>query len=228
MGYRKGNFLRLDIIPLLPPPCSGIDEAWRYVSQFPGYAISTHGRLVSCRRAGTAKLFRGPFTGIWRLKATRPNKQGYLRYCLSDGDGAQDRFVSRLVLEAFVGPCPEGMEACHKDNNRLNNRLYNLYWGTHLHNMREQYRHGTRIINPDLGPATFGDADIRRLFERFEQETGQTVAAYRDREFRAKDGVIKTLAREFIMAPMTVIDLVRGRTHKHVPIPEHDLTLVAN
>lgn len=34
--------------------------------------------------------------------------------------------VHRLVLEAFVGPCPEGCNVDHIDGNRANNRLENL------------------------------------------------------------------------------------------------------
>ena len=40
------------------------------------------------------------------------------------------RFIHRLVLEAFVGPCPVGGECMHKDDNPRNNSLRNLKWGT--------------------------------------------------------------------------------------------------
>lgn len=48
--------------------------------------------------------------------------------------------VGRLVLEAFVGPCPLGLECCHYDGNKLNNRLDNLRWDTHSNNMRDARR----------------------------------------------------------------------------------------
>jgi len=47
------------------------------------------------------------------------------------------QLVHRLVLEAFVGPCPDGMEACHLDSDKTNNRVSNLRWDTHLENMRD-------------------------------------------------------------------------------------------
>ena len=31
--------------------------------------------------------------------------------------------IGRLVLEVFVGPCPEGMECCHYDDDRTYNAL---------------------------------------------------------------------------------------------------------
>lgn len=38
--------------------------------------------------------------------------------------------VHRMVLETFVGPCPDGMECCHADGNPANPRLENLRWDT--------------------------------------------------------------------------------------------------
>jgi hypothetical protein len=39
-----------------------------------------------------------------------------------------DRYVDELVLEAFVGPAPEGHIPFHIDGNTLNDRLDNLRW----------------------------------------------------------------------------------------------------
>lgn len=49
----------------------------------------------------------------------------------------------RLVLEAFVGPCPEGMQACHNDGDRMNTRVGNLRWDTPKANSADRWRHGT-------------------------------------------------------------------------------------
>lgn len=53
------------------------------------------------------------------------------------------RLVHRLVLDAFVGPRPEGTEGCHWDGDPANNRLDNLRWATHLDNEADKARHGT-------------------------------------------------------------------------------------
>ena len=50
--------------------------------------------------------------------------------------------VHRLVLEAFVGPAPDGMDGCHRDDDKDNNTLDNLYWGTRAENMADQVRNG--------------------------------------------------------------------------------------
>lgn len=55
------------------------------------------------------------------------------------------RTVHSLVLEAFVGPRPEGHEVCHKNGNRLDNRLENLTYGTRSENGFDSVRHRTNI-----------------------------------------------------------------------------------
>lgn len=50
--------------------------------------------------------------------------------------------VHVLVLEAFVGPRPEGMEACHYDDSGANNHLSNLRWDTPSGNTQDRVRNG--------------------------------------------------------------------------------------
>lgn len=48
-----------------------------------------------------------------------------------------------LVLLAFVGPRPIGMECCHIDDDPTHNMLNNLRWGTRRSNMQDSRRnHG--------------------------------------------------------------------------------------
>lgn len=53
------------------------------------------------------------------------------------------RRVHCLMLEAFVGPCPDGMQTRHLNGNGLDNRLVNLRWGTPSENSHDKVRHGT-------------------------------------------------------------------------------------
>lgn len=68
---------------------------------------------------------------------TDPN--GYRIMCLS---GRRYVRVHTLVLLAFRGPCPEGMEARHLDGNPANNELGNIVWSTHGENECDKVRHG--------------------------------------------------------------------------------------
>lgn len=67
---------------------------------------------------------------------------GYFRVKVSKRGKAKSILVHRAVLEAFVGPCPEGMETRHLDGNPKNNRLDNLVWGTSQQNKLDTARQG--------------------------------------------------------------------------------------
>jgi len=52
--------------------------------------------------------------------------------------------VHKLVLLAFVGPCPEGLQVRHRNGIPDDNRLENLVYGTPEENMRDRDEvHGT-------------------------------------------------------------------------------------
>lgn len=47
-------------------------------------------------------------------------------------------YVHRLVLLAYVGPCPDGMEVDHKNKDTGDNRLANLHYVTHKQNCQNR------------------------------------------------------------------------------------------
>lgn len=116
--------------------------SWWPVTGFEGlYEVSDGGQVRSLDRVvahchGSTKSIKG--------RVLRPSVRADGRSCVSlKRDGQRViRAVHRLVLEAFVGPCPEGMEGCHEDGDPTNNRLENLRWGTHSSNMLDRVRHG--------------------------------------------------------------------------------------
>jgi hypothetical protein len=56
-------------------------------------------------------------------------------------DGVREtRPVHQLVLEAFVGPRPDGALGCHWDDDHENNDLSNLRWCTPLANAHDRAR----------------------------------------------------------------------------------------
>ena len=94
-------------------------ETWRDVVGYEGrYRVSDQGNVWSCL---TNRLLHQQST--W---------QGKLQVTLVPATGKANKrtlSVHRLVLEAFVGPCPEGMVGCHYDDNPTNNVL-SIYGGT--------------------------------------------------------------------------------------------------
>lgn len=71
--------------------------------------------------------------------------KGYHGILLCNGPIRRRALVHRVVLEAFVGPCPDGMECRHLDGNPRNNRLENLKWGTPVENASDKKKRDTGI-----------------------------------------------------------------------------------
>jgi hypothetical protein len=51
-----------------------------------------------------------------------------------------------MVLEAFVGPCPPGMECRHLNGVPFDNRVENLTWGTASENLADRKRHDPGVM----------------------------------------------------------------------------------
>lgn len=112
-------------------------EEWRAVVGREGeYEVSDLGRVRSLDRVITVPDNRWGGTRTLRLRGRvlKPgtNTHGYLFVMLGRD---HERTVHRLVLEAFAGPCPEGLEALHGPGGKLDNRPQNLSWGTREKNM---------------------------------------------------------------------------------------------
>jgi predicted XRE-type DNA-binding protein len=117
-------------------------EIWRPVAGFPAYRVSNFGRIQSCWRKGA--FGRSELSDDWsdlNPDITHGGK-GYYRVQLRKDGKTTKRHVHVLILEAFVGPCPSGMECRHIDGDSLNNRLDNLCWGSRSENEQDKVRHG--------------------------------------------------------------------------------------
>jgi hypothetical protein len=71
-------------------------------------------------------------------------KDGRWKVILCKNNKKKTYKVHRLVLEAFIGKCPLGMECRHLDGDPGNNVLENLCWGSHSDNEKDKVRHGTK------------------------------------------------------------------------------------
>ena len=122
-----------------------ITEIWRPVLGQEGrYEVSSHGRVKTLARMGIRKDgSKSPVTE--RIRKLIIDETGYALVSFPTPNGPRQRFVHRVVLEAFVGPRPEGMECRHLDGNPLNNRLENLCWGTPSENAWDRVHHGNHF-----------------------------------------------------------------------------------
>lgn len=125
---------------------TAVPEIWKPVPAWEDlYAVSSHGRVESYHRA-TPRILRPGYQ----------KDAGYAVVGLSRDGKQTTRTVHSLVLEAFVGPPPEGMECRHLDGNPANNLWApgdteeevranggNLMYGTGRQNNLDQVAHGT-------------------------------------------------------------------------------------
>jgi hypothetical protein len=162
-------------------------ERWRPIQGF-HYDISSHGRVFSAL-SGSA------------LTPT-PDHFGHLYVKLCSKHGRKRMAVHRLVLTAFVGPCPEGMEACHGPGGPADNRLANLRWDTRSANhvdMHDDAAARDECVHPK---ARLTPAQVREIVARL--ASGSTTAA---------------LGREYGVSQAAIVDIRVGRTWRRVTSP---------
>ena len=118
-------------------------EEWRPVPGYEGrYSVSNQGRVRREGREYTDAVGRLYYLSeIVLVPHTAPS--GHQQVALIDGDHkARSKLVHHLVLLAFVGERPDGMEACHYNDTPSDNRLVNLRWASRSDNMRDRVRNG--------------------------------------------------------------------------------------
>ena len=132
-------------------------EEWRIIPGFEDYEASSQGRI---RRIEAT--CRGPAGNI--LKPTLRD-DGYLRIGLRVKGKTKQKDVHQLVMLAFQGPPPPGMEVLHSTPNRVDCRLSNLSYGTHAQNGLDMVRHGTVAVHKGEahGMARLTDDDVRTI-----------------------------------------------------------------
>lgn len=121
---------------------------YRNIRDFVGYRVGSDGSVWSCLKKGPGGKGkgRGAQTSVisseWRRLKPRTNPNGYVGVTLCSAGKTVSCLIHRLVLTAFEGDCPPGMEACHNDGDRSNNSRSNLRWDTPQRNWADRERHG--------------------------------------------------------------------------------------
>jgi hypothetical protein len=112
------------------------------------------------------------------------------------------KYIRRLgpvILEAFAGPKPEGMEACHIDGDPLNNAASNLRWDTHQNNCRDKWKHQTIANGERNGNSKLKPSDVAAI-----------------KAGLSRGEVPQDLADRFGVSHVTIGHIRNGKTWKHV------------
>ena len=168
------------------------------IEGFPGYEIDTNGVVYSAPNSQHLKEIT--------LKP-QIRKSGYLYLGLIKDKKQQIRKIHRLIAQAFV-PNPDNKAyVCHKDGNKLNNAIENLYWGTASENQLDALRHGT-----SYGPKSYGE--------------NHGNAKLNDKQVRVIKHILtiprhisqRLIARIFKISPTVITNLLHEKSWKHVTI----------
>ncbi len=120
-------------------------EIWKDVVGYEGlYEVSSHGRVKS-----VARVYQSPEDGFnWTkettnsIKALRVKKNGRIDTALIKDGKLIQRYVHRLVAEAFI-PNPDNKPCVnHIDNDPSNNKVSNLEWCTYKENTQHSFNQG--------------------------------------------------------------------------------------
>lgn len=170
-------------------------ERWLPVVGYEGfYEVSDQGNVRSVTRVDAlGRTWKG------QPMQVHPTRRGHLRTQLRREGTVKRKHVHRLVLEAFVGPCPNGMECCHGDGNPQNNRLPNLRWDTRQANVKDSVMHGAHPRGERVGNAKLTADQV--LSVRTAHRGGEAI---------------KGIARRLGVHQSTIQDIVHRRSWRHI------------
>lgn len=134
---------------------------YRILPEFPLHRIGDDGSVWSLRRSNRNRLA----AHYARLKGCcGSSTQGYVQFCILDANDRPRSVLGHvLVLRAFVGECPDGMEGCHGNGDRSDNRLDNLRWDTCKANQQDAVEHGTKPKGASHYNAKLTESDVRAI-----------------------------------------------------------------
>ncbi|MCK5020716.1 MAG: HNH endonuclease [Candidatus Peribacteraceae bacterium] len=137
---------------------------WLPVVGFDGYEVSSSGLIMSTKG------------GRLHLMSNKEQRYGYEMVNLFSNGRKFPRLIHRLVLEAFVGPRPSGMQCRHLDGDGSNNRLDNLLWGTVEENMTDRDNHGKTVHGKSIAKSKLSPEKVRAIRILYDK----TEATYQD------------------------------------------------
>ena len=123
-------------------------EKWKDIKGYEGiYQVSDLGRVKSLERMVITN--GGGYRPVReRILKQRITPNGYIVAGLS----GKTYNVHRLVLDTFK-PIGKHMDTMHLDNDRTNNKLSNLKWGTRKENLQQMSREGRWVNQFSMGYA---------------------------------------------------------------------------
>ena len=179
-------------------------EIWKAIPGWEGsYEVSDVGRVRSLLRVTNTRKGLQTFQG--KILAPSTTKNGYRMVSLTAPSRREYHYVHALVLLAFIGPRPAGMEVCHNDGSRDNNNLRNLRYDTRRNNALDRHKHGTLPKHE----APRGSANKQSKLKESDIL-----------KIREMPGTLKQIGEAFGVSLHTIHLIKIGKTWKHVTPPK--------
>lgn len=174
-------------------------EVWKTLSFNDSFQISSWGKLRVLKSKYKSK--------VGSLKVWRPggSKNQYARFSIFN----KDYYVHRLVLEEFVGPCPEGFQCAHLDGNPQNNKLENLKWVSPLENSSHKIFHGTSGKGEKNSMAKLSQKDVLEITKIYLKKVHPTIIS---KKFSVKQAYPSKISQGKVFQGRIVCPLVVMRT----------------
>lgn len=158
---------------------------YRELPEFPGYRFGSDGSVWS-RWTSASNGSHGRISVLgheWRMRQPVVNPaSGYVQAQLRITKDGQSKYktvrVHIQVLRAFKGNAPKGMQACHNNGKRSDNRIDNLRWDTAKENALDRTRHGTARIGARHHHAKLAVEQVVEIKTQY-QDVGSFVLAKR-------------------------------------------------
>ena len=177
-----------------------VNEVWKPVVGYEGrYEVSNLGKVRSLGVFVRRWEGRSWHEGRILTQSNKPVSDNVYKTVMLYNDQTHKRFyVHSLVLIAFVGPRPKGMDCCHfPDRNGSNNNLLNLRWDTRKGNLSDMEHHKTIARGENHPSHKLTNQQVKEI--RAKYLLGETPA---------------TLAKDFKVSKSNVYYIIRNLSRK--------------
>lgn len=138
------------------------EPQWADYPHNKNYQISSDGRARSKERQVLGRWNSMRTIGAKEM-SLQTTPQGYQFFVAYNNTLHKTVLMQRAVLETFIGPQPDGMEACHENGIRSDNRLENLRWDTRSANAHDKKQHGTMTWGEQHGNSKLTEEKIQEI-----------------------------------------------------------------
>jgi len=145
------------------------EEKWRQIPGYEGwYDVSNLGRVMRMKKVNNTFAGRiiKPYVNF-----------GYNIVALHKNGNVKNNRVHRLVMAAFVGPCPKDIQVNHIDGDKSNNCLENLEYATQSENTTHAYALGLQSQQGEKNNSSkLTEEDVHEIRKLFGEETQKEIA----------------------------------------------------